>query len=145
VIQGYENAGYTNVGTDASGINGDFQLQINIRKFELNTVGSPKGEVAFMAKILDSAGTVIDAKLFEASMPVSDITKPDVIATAINKAFVKTATDLIVWSLGVMSDEEGGGMGGGAQNGSGAPPMQTPEPPAGAKQPPAAKAPAGAQ
>ncbi len=137
LVQGYENAGYTNVGTDASGINGDFQLQTNIRKFELSTIGSPMADVAFMAKIMDTGGTVIDAKLFEASVPVSDITKPDVIATAIDKAFGKAATDLIVWSLGVMSDQEGGN----------APPLQTPEPgpPADAAPAPAKAAPAKAK
>ena len=146
LVQGYENAGYTTVGTDASGIAGDFQLQTNIRKFELNTIGTPTGEVAFMAKLMDTGGTVIDAKLFEASVPVSDITKPEVIAAAIDKAFGKAATDLIVWSLGVMSDQEGSGTGGDNPNADNAPSMQTPEPgpPADATQPAVAPAPAKA-
>ncbi len=147
LVQGYENAGYTSVGTDASGINGDFQLQINIRNFELSTIGSPVGDVAFMAKVMDTGGTVIEAKLFEAKVPVSDITKPEVIAAAIDKAFGKVATDLIVWSLGVMSDQEGGGAGDSGSQNDAAPSMQTPEPgpPADAMQPPATVKPAPAK
>ncbi len=119
LIQGFENAGDPQVGSDSSGINGDFQLLVNIRKFEMATVGSPNAEVALMAKILDTGGTVVDAKLFTATVPVSDITKPEVIAAAINQGFVKASTDLIVWALGTMSDQEGGGgnSGGGDQGG----------------------------
>lgn len=132
VIQGFENAGDPRVGNDASGITGDFQLLINIRKFELATIGEPTAEVGLMAKLVDSGGLVIDAKLFEASMPVSDIEKPEVIAGAINEAFGKAATDLIVWSLTAMSDQEGSGGGDAAPNDQGgdAPSVQMPEPPA---------------
>ena len=42
---------------------------------------------------------------------MSDIGKPEVIAAAIDQAFGKAATDLIVWTLGAMSDQEGGGAG----------------------------------
>ena len=163
LIQGIQNAGDPGVGTDTSGINGDFQLLVNVRKFEMATIGTPVAEVALMAQLVEAGGTVVDAKLFEASEPVSDITKPEVIATAINAAFDKAATDLIVWSLQTMSDQEGaapgdkngGGAGagkGGAQNGGEAPSMQTPAaPPAADLAPapaaakPAAKKPAPAK
>ena len=146
LIQGFENAGDPKVGTDTSGIAGDFQLLVNIRKFEMSTIGEPTAEVALMAKLLDTGGSVVDAKLFAATVPVSDITKPEVIATAIDQAFGKAAADLIVWSLDAMSASDGGGnAGNGDQSGGNAPSMQTPEPPADATQPPADAAPATAQ
>ena len=43
LIQGFENAGDPRVGTDTSGINGDFQLLVNIRKFEMATIGEADG------------------------------------------------------------------------------------------------------
>ncbi len=152
LTQGFENAGDPRVGTDASGITGDFQLLVNIRKFEMATVGKPTAEVTLMAKLVDAGGSVINAKLFEAQAAVDSIENPEVIAKAIDKAFGKTATDLIVWSLGAMSDSEGGGDSGGGvdQNAGDAPSMQTPEPPADtappadATQPPADAAPASA-
>ncbi len=130
LLQGFENAGYPQAGSDTSGISGDFQLLVNIRKFELATIGEPTAEVALMAKLLDSGGMVIDAKLFAASTPVGDITKPEVIAAGIDSAFGKAATELIVWSLAAMSDAEGGGAdsGDGGKKASDAPPMHTPEP-----------------
>ena len=51
LIQGFENAGDPRVGTDASGITGDFQLLVNIRKFQMATIGEPTAEVALMAKL----------------------------------------------------------------------------------------------
>ena len=141
LIQGFENAGDPQVGSDTSGIAGDFQLLINIRKFEMATIGEPTAEVALMAKLLDTGGSVVDAKLFAATAPVGDITKPEVIATAIDQAFGKAATDLIVWSLDAMSAQDGGGGKGdqnaGDQSGGNAPSMQTPAPPPDATQPPA--------
>ncbi len=140
LLQGFENAGDPRVGSDTSGIAGDFQLLVNIRKFQMATIGEPTAEVALMAKLLDTGGTVIDAKLFEATAPVGDITKPEGIAAGIDTAFGKAATELIVWSLGAMSDQAGGGGDtGGGQSGGDAPSMQTPEPgpPADMTQPPA--------
>ncbi len=144
LTQGFENAGDPRVGTDTSGINGDFQLLVNIRKFEMATIGEATAEVALMAKLVDTGGAVVDAKLFTAEGPVSNIGKPEAIATAIDQAFGKAATDLIVWTFGAMSDQEGGGAGtgGGDQKSGDAPSMQTPEPAAPADAAPADATPA---
>ena len=150
LIQGFENAGDNSVGSDSSGINGDFQLLVNIRKFEMATVGEPTAEVALMAKLIDAGGLVIDAKLFEETAPVSDIGKPETVAAAIDAAFGKAATALIAWSLDTMSAQDSGGgqdqKGDGAgadgkdKKGGNAPSGQTPEPPP----PPADAAPGAA-
>jgi phospholipid/cholesterol/gamma-HCH transport system substrate-binding protein len=144
LTQGFENAGDPRVGSDTSGITGNFQLLVNIRKFEMSTVGVATAQVALMAKLVDTGGAVVDAKLFTAEGPVSDIGKPEVIAAAIDQAFAKAATDLIVWTLGAMSDQESGGAGtgGGDQKSGDAPSMQTPEPAAPADAAPADAAPA---
>ena len=151
LIQGFENAGDNSVGSDSSGITGDFQLLVNIRKFEMATIGAPTAEVALMAKLIDSGGMVIDAKLFEETAPVSDIGKPEMVAAAIDSAFGKVATALIAWSLDTMSAQDSGGgqdqKGGGAgadgkdKKGGNAPSVQAPEP---APPPPVDAAPAPA-
>ena len=144
LTQGFENAGDPRVGSDTSGINGDFQLLVNIRKFEMATIGEATAQVALMAKLVDTGGAVVDAKLFTAEGPVSDIGKPEVIAAAIDQAFGKAATDLIVWTLGAISDQESGGAGTGGENqkSGDAPSMQTPEPAVPGDAPPADAAPA---
>jgi phospholipid/cholesterol/gamma-HCH transport system substrate-binding protein len=111
LVQGFENAGYPGVGSDVSGINGDFQLLVNIRRFEIDTTASPMANVAMMAKILDIGGTVFDAHLFEASAPVADAGNAEQAAAGIDAAFGDAATDMIVWSLGVMSAADAGGLG----------------------------------
>ncbi len=146
LIQGFENAGDAQVGSDSSGITGDFQLLVNVRNFELATTGEAMADVALMAKLVDSSGTVVDAQLFAAKEPVDDITKPEVIAAGIDSAFGKAATDLIVWALQAMSDQEGGGdTGGGNQKGGDAPSVQTPMPAAKAPSAAAPAVPAKAQ
>ncbi len=152
LIQGFQNAGDTLVGSDASGINGDYQLLVNVRKFQMSTVGKATAEVALMAQLVDSGGSVVDAKLFEDSEPVSDITKPEVIAAGIDAAFGKVATALITWSLTTISDAEGsspnaGDQTDGNQKSDQAPSMQTPEPgpPADATAAPSAGKPAAAK
>ncbi len=127
LIQGYENADYTLVGTDASGIASDYQLLINIRRFELDTTtATPTAEVAMMAKIMDLGGQVVDAKLFAASAPVAATDKPEVIAAGLNSAFDKAATDLIVWSLDAISSDEGSGGGKSPAKAPAKPPFKAP-------------------
>ena len=123
LIQEFENAGYTRVGTDTGGINGDYQLLVNIRSFELDVTDAPTAKVGLFAKLVSVDGKVIDAKLFTADEPVAERDKASAVASGIDAAFGKAATDMIVWSLATMSADEGGGA-------DHAPPMQTPDMPA---------------
>ena len=120
--QGFENAGDPRVGTDTSGLAGDFKLYVDIRRFDVESGDNPTAHVAMMAKIADSGDKVIDAKLFEGDAPVSDATKADAAAAALDAAFGKAATDLTVWALGAISSAE-------AADGGDAPPLDTPAAP----------------
>jgi phospholipid/cholesterol/gamma-HCH transport system substrate-binding protein len=138
LVQGFENAGYPRVGSDTSGITGDFDLKIDVRAFGLDTSGgaAPSAKVALMAKLVDGGGKVVDARLFQGEAPVAKIDDPQIAADGIDAAFGKAGTDLIVWALAAISGAEDSDM-----------PM--PAPPAGATKPaekaPEAKQPAPAQ
>lgn len=119
VMQSFENAGYPRVGSDTSGFTGDYQLLLNIRKFQVRTTDTPEAEVAFMAKVLDLDGKVIDAKLFEATAPADDVDAAAPVAAAINAAFGKAAGELVAWALATVSDAAGEGS-------AEAPPMDAP-------------------
>ncbi len=128
LIQSFENAGYPRVGSDTGGVNGDFQLLVNIRAFDLDTTsGTPEAKVALMGKILDVGGKVIDARLFEASAPATEIDKAEPVAKSINEAFGKVMKDLVVWTLETLANDEGAGGGDSAEA---PPPLAMPEPPA---------------
>jgi len=103
VIQGLENAGFTQVGTDFSAVSGDLKLVIDVRAFQLRTDPSPMAEVAFMAKVVDGVGRVVDARLFAASAAAAADDDPAVAAAALDRAFLTAATETIVWAIETMT------------------------------------------
>ena len=78
------------------------ELAVDIRKFELDTTASPKATVEFSAKLLDSDGKVVAAKIFTADAPASAADNAGIAASAIGTAFSTAASDLIVWALDAM-------------------------------------------
>jgi phospholipid/cholesterol/gamma-HCH transport system substrate-binding protein len=105
VIEGFGNAGYDKVGTDAGGLHADYQLVLNVRQFRIATVPGPaKADVSLAAKILDGDGKVVGAKVFDAEVPATSIDAAAGAAAALDQAFGKAATDLIVWSVATIDD-----------------------------------------
>jgi phospholipid/cholesterol/gamma-HCH transport system substrate-binding protein len=98
-VQTFENAGYLRVGTDTSGIAGDHELLIDLRRFRIATTAGPTAEIAFSAKLLDSGGTVVAARLFELSRPAESLDTPASAAAALDRVFGEAARQLVAWSL----------------------------------------------
>jgi phospholipid/cholesterol/gamma-HCH transport system substrate-binding protein len=103
IIQGFENAHYMNVGTDDSNVAHDFTLALDFRHFHMLTAPTPTAEVEFSAKLVDSDGTVAGARIFSANAPVKAADDPVAVTGALDAAFGKAATDLIVWTLATLS------------------------------------------
>jgi phospholipid/cholesterol/gamma-HCH transport system substrate-binding protein len=104
-IEGFENAGYLKVGTDAGGLHGDYQLVVNIRQFRIAAVPAPAtAQISLAAKILDADGKVAGAKIFEAAVPAPSIDTATGAVAALDQAYGKAATDLIVWSIQTIDD-----------------------------------------
>jgi phospholipid/cholesterol/gamma-HCH transport system substrate-binding protein len=101
-VQAFENANYLKAGADGGDLEGDYKLAIDIRKFQLATTPTASAEVEFSAKLLDSGGKVVDAKIFTASSPASATDNAGIAAKALNDAFDKATADLVVWSLAAM-------------------------------------------
>ena len=99
-IEGFENAGYLKVGTDAGGLHGDYQLVLNVRQFRIATVPAPAtAQISVAAKILDADGKVAGAKVFDATVPAPASDTATGAVSALDQAYGKAATDLIVWSI----------------------------------------------
>jgi phospholipid/cholesterol/gamma-HCH transport system substrate-binding protein len=103
IVQAFENANYLKVGADGGDLEGDYKLALDIRKFQITTTPAPAiAEIEFSAKLLDSGGKVVDAKIFTAGAPVSATDDATVAAKSLNAAFDKATADLVVWSLAAM-------------------------------------------
>ena len=63
VIQTFENAGYAkSVSRTRDGVAGDYQVLIDIRRFQIATASEPgTAEIDFMVKILDKEGKIVNA------------------------------------------------------------------------------------
>ena len=78
----------------------DFQLVMDIRAFELSVAeGSAVVEIA--AKIVrDSTGRIAAARVFRATVPSAGTDAPAAVA-ALNEAFAKVATQMVLWAAKV--------------------------------------------
>jgi len=105
VIQSFENAGYAKaVSRTREGITGNYQLLIDVRRFHISTATEPVAEIDFMAKILDQDGKIIDARLFQATAPTKGTDAPAYV-TALDDAFGKLLSELLVWTTAALSAE----------------------------------------
>jgi phospholipid/cholesterol/gamma-HCH transport system substrate-binding protein len=102
-IESFEKSRYVGaVARPMDSITPDFQLLIDIRKFEIEgTKAAPVAHVELAAKVLGKAGRIVGSRSFEASVPAKDTTAPGA-AAALNEAFGKVATPLVTWAGGVM-------------------------------------------
>jgi phospholipid/cholesterol/gamma-HCH transport system substrate-binding protein len=82
----------------ADGAAVDYQLVINIRRFQVATDGEPAAEIGLSARILDKDGKIVAARLFQQSQKLDEV-EPAAVATAFSGAFGRIAKDLIGWTV----------------------------------------------
>lgn len=89
------------VGRFADKIATDFVLVTELRAFEISVAdGSAVIEIA--AKILrERTGRIMAARVFRVSVPTTTFEGAGAVA-ALNEAFVKAATQLVLWAAGVV-------------------------------------------
>jgi phospholipid/cholesterol/gamma-HCH transport system substrate-binding protein len=102
-IESFEKSRYVGaVARPMESITPDFQLLIDIRKFEIEgTAGAPVAHVELAAKVLGKTGRIVGSRTFEASVPAKDTTAAGASA-ALSEAFGKVATPLVTWAGGVI-------------------------------------------
>jgi phospholipid/cholesterol/gamma-HCH transport system substrate-binding protein len=108
IIQAFENAGsFAAVSRPVEGLTGDFQLLIDIRRFQLSAAAEPVAEVEFAGKVLDGSGRILDTHIFRATQPTTAATAPAATA-ALDQAFGRAATELVVWTSRTVGDRAQG-------------------------------------
>lgn len=101
IVQSFENAlSPAAVGRAADNFSADRQLLMDVRNFELMTSERPVAMVELAARIVGEGNRVLDARTFSASAPAAS-TDPATAAAALNHAFGKVATEMVVWAQGV--------------------------------------------
>jgi phospholipid/cholesterol/gamma-HCH transport system substrate-binding protein len=109
VVQSFENAKYVAaVAKPMEGLAADYQLVIDIRSFGIApgapgiAAGSPLpvAKVEFSAKVV-ADGRIVASRTFSAASPAPDVHAAPA-AAAIDTAFGKAATELVVWAGSVI-------------------------------------------
>jgi phospholipid/cholesterol/gamma-HCH transport system substrate-binding protein len=103
IVQSFEYSKYVGaVAKPLEGLAADYQLVIDIRSFQIaqGPDGSPVAQVEFSAKVVGD-GRIVGSRTFASAAPAPDL-HPAAAAAAIDKAFGKAATDLVVWTATVI-------------------------------------------
>jgi ABC-type uncharacterized transport system auxiliary subunit len=110
IVQSFENSNYLGaVARPMEGLTADYQLAIDVRSFQVSNghdlpeqpAAGSMAHVAFAAKILGDSGRIIGSRTFDAVVQAPDLSAPGA-AAAIDKAFAKAVTDLVVWTAGII-------------------------------------------
>lgn len=98
LIESFENANWLRaVGRPGDKIATDFVLLTELRAFEIS-VADGTAVVEIAAKLVaDRSGRIVAARVFRAAVPAASTQGPGAVA-ALNEAFVRAATQLVVWA-----------------------------------------------
>jgi len=105
IAQSFENAGYIDSVSHSDAIIGEYQLLIDIRRFQMLTEPEPRADIAYTAKIADSSSAILDAKLFEGSVEAASDDAEQAVR-ALNAAFQQTAAELVIWVGQTLSEDD---------------------------------------
>ena len=105
IIQAFENAGtLAAVSRPVEGVTGDFQLLIDIRRFQIAAGAQPSADVELAAKLLDGKGRIADTRVFRATAIAAGMDAPAATA-ALDQAFGTAATELVLWASRAIADQ----------------------------------------
>lgn len=98
LIESFENYDLAHAPLRVSEIGqADFQLLIDVRRFQTETDSQPAAQIALSARIVDRNGKVIASRLFE-QRERFDRLEPQEAVSAFNEAFGRLAKDLVAWT-----------------------------------------------
>lgn len=102
IVQSFENARQLRaVSRPLDQLTAEYRLELGIRSFQIALEPAPTAVVEFTARLLNDKGNVKDARLFKASLPAKSAQATDAVA-ALNEAFSKAVTELVVWTVGAI-------------------------------------------
>ena len=98
LIQSFENQDAAHAPLRSiEGVEGDYQLLIDIRAFQVATEPAPVAEIGLSARLLGKNGRVVAARLFEGRKALERLDPPSAVQ-AFNAAFGAVAADIVGWT-----------------------------------------------
>lgn len=98
MIQSFENANVLKIlARQPDGDPADYQVLLDLRRFDATKGTAASANIAFSAKIIDSAGKIVAAKLFDVGVPIA-ATDEAGIAASLNQVFDKAVSEFVVWT-----------------------------------------------
>lgn len=99
LIESFENYDIAHAPLRATDIGQtDFQLLIDVRRFQIATDSQAAVQIGLSARIVDKNGKVIASRLFEQSQTFDKV-EPQAAVSAFNDAFGRLAKDVITWTV----------------------------------------------
>ncbi len=98
MIQSFENNGSLGeVNRPIEGVTSDYQLMMEVRRFQIVSAPEPAAEAEISAKLASGDGRIVAARVFTAKEPVSSKEEAEA-ARALNAAFGTIATNVVRWT-----------------------------------------------
>jgi len=97
-----DSTAFAGVSRPLDGLIGDFQLVIDIRRFQISP--SLVADVELGAKIVDGNGRIIATRVFRASAPAPSAEAPAAVA-ALDQAFAGAGPELVAWAARTISEQ----------------------------------------
>ena len=109
LVQAFENTGkLAAVGVPGQGLAIDYQIAVEIRKFEVDVDGGSNAVVEFSVKALnDRNGSVRATRVFTATASVGGVDSTSAsgkaaYVAALNAAFASATSDMVAWTLSLV-------------------------------------------
>jgi phospholipid/cholesterol/gamma-HCH transport system substrate-binding protein len=99
LIESFENYDIAHAPLRTSEIGqADFQLLIDVRRFQVAVDSGPLAEIVLSARIVDKNGKIVASRLFEEGQKFDKLEPPAAVA-AFSEGFGRIAKDLIAWTV----------------------------------------------
>ena len=99
LIEGFENYDIAHAPLRVADIGQpDFQLLIDVRRFQIAADSEPTTEIGLSARLIDKNGKVIASRVFEEGQKFEKV-EPLTAVAAFNDAFGRIAQDMIAWTV----------------------------------------------
>jgi phospholipid/cholesterol/gamma-HCH transport system substrate-binding protein len=101
LLQSFENYDIANAPLRGDALSeGGARLLLDLRRFDIAVTPDLKATIALSAKLVDGAGRVKAARVFERSAPLNVLTVTQA-ASAFGQAFDALARDVVMWTAAV--------------------------------------------
>lgn len=98
ILESFENYDVTHAPTrPLDGVQPDYQLLIDVRRFDVGPDETPAAEIELSTKILDKDGKVMASRIFRQSQRIEKLDAPGTVR-AFDSAFSSLAKELVSWT-----------------------------------------------